>query len=255
MKRKERFRRFLIYLINKNEEKVIYRSLEEELKDVSETSSPVIALASQIIEDAYRKNASDIHLQPTENSLRVRVRVDGDLTDYLILPKYMVEPLITRYKIMANMKIDEKRLPQDSRINFVKYNPSINIDLRVSTVPSVYGEDLVMRILDKSNVILDITKLGFSDDHLHLYKETIQKPYGIILHVGPTGSGKTTTLYSALKEIDKPDIKILTVEDPVEYMLGGSIVQTNINPPAGYSFARAIRSFLRHDPKVVRDGD
>lgn len=124
MKRKERFRRFLIYLINKNEEKVIYRSLEEELKDVSETSSPVIALASQIIEDAYRKNASDIHLQPTENSLRVRVRVDGDLTDYLILPKYMVEPLITRYKIIANMKIDEKRLPQDSRINFVKYNPT-----------------------------------------------------------------------------------------------------------------------------------
>ncbi|MEJ5172925.1 MAG: GspE/PulE family protein [Hydrogenothermaceae bacterium] len=245
----------ILDILNKNEEKVIYKSFEGELKDVSETSSPVIALANQIIEDAYRKGASDIHLQPTENTLRIRFRVDGDLTDYLILPKYMIEPLVTRYKIMANMKIDEKRLPQDSRINFARYNPSINIDLRVSTVPSVYGEDLVMRILDKSSVILDITKLGFSEDYLQLYRETIQKPYGIILHVGPTGSGKTTTLYSALKEIDKPDIKILTVEDPVEYMLGGSIVQTNINPSTGYTFAKAIRSFLRHDPDVILVGE
>lgn len=245
----------ILDLLNKNEEKVVFKSFEDELKDVSETSSPVIALANQIIEDAYRRGASDIHLQPTENSLRVRIRVDGDLNDYLILPKYMIEPLVTRYKIMANMKIDEKRVPQDSRINFAKYNPSINIDLRVSTIPSAYGEDLVMRILDKSNVILDITKLGFSDDYLELYRETIQKPYGIILHVGPTGSGKTTTLYSALKEIDKPDIKILTVEDPVEYMLGGSIVQTNINPAAGYTFAKAIRAFLRHDPDVILVGE
>lgn len=245
----------ILELLNRNQENVIYKTFEDELKEVSETSSPVIALASQIIEDAYRKNASDIHLQPTESSLRVRIRVDGDLTDFLVLPKYMVEPLITRYKIMSNMKIDEKRVPQDSRINFAKYNPAINVDLRVSTIPSVYGEDLVMRILDKSSVILDVTKLGFSDEYLDLYRDTIKKPYGIILHVGPTGSGKTTTLYSALKEIDTPDIKILTVEDPVEYMLGGSIVQTNINPSAGYTFAKAIRSFLRHDPDVILVGE
>lgn len=246
----------ILDILSKNqEEKVIYKTFEEELKDISETSSPIIALANQIIEDAYKRGASDIHIQPTESALRVRIRVDGDLTDYLILPKYMTESLITRYKIMSNMKIDEKRVPQDSRINFSKYNPAINVDLRVSTIPSVYGEDLVMRILDKSNVILDITKLGFSDEYLDLYKNTIQKPYGIILHVGPTGSGKTTTLYSALKEIDKPDIKILTVEDPVEYMLGGSIVQTNINPSAGYTFAKAIRAFLRHDPDVILVGE
>lgn len=246
----------ILDILNKNqEERVIYKTFEEELKEISETSSPVIALANQIIEDAYKKGASDIHIQPTENALRVRIRIDGDLADYLMLPKYMAEPLVTRYKIMSSMKIDEKRMPQDSRINFAKYNPAINIDLRVSTIPSVYGEDLVMRILDKSSVILDITKLGFSDEYFEIYKDTIQKPYGIILHVGPTGSGKTTTLYSALKEIDKPDIKILTVEDPVEYMLGGSIVQTNINLAAGYTFAKAIRAFLRHDPDVILVGE
>lgn len=167
----------ILDILSKNqEEKVIYKTFEEELKDISETSSPIIALANQIIEDAYKRGASDIHIQPIENALRVRIRVDGDLTDYLILPKYMTEPLVTRYKIMSNMKIDEKRVPQDSRINFSKYNPAINVDLRVSTIPSVYGEDLVMRILDKSNVILDITKLGFSDEYLDLYRNTIQKP-------------------------------------------------------------------------------
>lgn len=200
-------------------------------------------LAHRIIEDAYKKNASDIHIQPTEANTRIRMRIDGDLVDYLNLPKFAHEPLITRYKIMANMKIDEKRVPQDARINFARFNPAIDIDLRVSTVPTVYGEDLVMRLLDKSSVILDLDKLGFSENHLKLYRETIRKPYGIILHVGPTGSGKTTTLYSALKEIDTPEKKIITVEDPVEYTLGGSIVQTNINPAAGYTFAKAIKSF------------
>ncbi len=241
--------------LDKDANKDFYRDITGQLKDVTETSSPIISLANQIIEDAYKKGASDIHIQPTETNLRIRFRIDGDLNDYLILPKYLAESLISRFKIMANMKIDEKRLPQDSRINYSYYNPAINIDLRVSTLPSVYGEDLVMRILDKTTVILDLNKLGFSDEYLELYRKTILKPYGMILHVGPTGSGKTTTLYSALKEIDKPDIKILTVEDPVEYQLGGSIVQTNINPSAGYTFAKAIRVFLRHDPDVILVGE
>lgn len=245
----------ILNTLDRDVNKDIYRDITIQLKDVSETSSPIIALANQIIEDAYKKGASDIHIQPTETNLRIRFRIDGDLNDYLILPKYLAESLISRFKIMANMKIDEKRLPQDSRINYSDYNPGIKIDLRVSTLPSVYGEDLAMRILDKTNVILDLNKLGFSDEYLQLYRKTILKPYGMILHVGPTGSGKTTTLYSALKEIDKPDIKILTVEDPVEYQLGGSIVQTSINPSAGYTFAKAIRSFLRHDPDVILVGE
>ncbi len=227
----------------------------EHTEDITEKSSPIIMLAHRIIEDAYKKNASDIHIQPTEANSRIRMRIDGDLVDYLNLPKFAHEPLITRYKIMANMKIDEKRVPQDARINFARFNPAIDIDLRVSTVPTVYGEDLVMRLLDKSSVILDLDRLGFSEDHLRIYREIIRKPYGIILHVGPTGSGKTTTLYSALKEIDTPEKKIITVEDPVEYTLGGSIVQTNINPSAGYTFAKAIKSFLRHDPDVMLVGE
>ncbi|SNZ06691.1 type IV pilus assembly protein PilB [Persephonella hydrogeniphila] len=232
-------------------------SVEEITKEesISEKSSPIIALANKIVEDAYKKGASDIHIQPTEKSSIIRMRIDGDLTDYLVLPKYAHEPLITRFKIMSNMKIDEKRVPQDARINFERYNPNIKVDLRVSTVPSIYGEDLVMRLLLKTGAILDLTKLGFSKRHLDLYRETIRKPYGIILHVGPTGSGKTTTLYSALKEIDTPEKKIITVEDPVEYTLGGSIVQTSINPLAGYTFAKAIKAFLRHDPDVMLVGE
>ncbi|WP_051524426.1 GspE/PulE family protein [Sulfurihydrogenibium subterraneum] len=245
----------ILHTLNSVTESTVFKDFKAELEKVTETSSPIIALANQIIEDAVKRGASDIHIQPTELNLRIRFRVDGDLTDYLVLPKYLSDAIVSRYKIMADMKIDEKRVPQDSRINYNFYNPAYNIDLRVSTIPTVYGEDLVMRILDKSNVILDLDKLGFSEEYLNLYRETIRKPYGIILHVGPTGSGKTTTLYSALKEIDTPDVKILTVEDPVEYQLGGSIVQTNINPSAGYTFARAIRSFLRHDPDIILVGE
>ncbi len=240
--------------ILESEKDIQLEEIETEEK-ITEKSSPIIALANKIIEDAYRKGASDIHIQPTENSSVIRMRIDGDLTEYLVLPKYAHEPLITRYKIMSNMKIDEKRVPQDARINFERYNPSIKVDLRVSTVPTIYGEDLVMRLLLKSGAILDLEKLGFSEEHLKLYRETIRKPYGIILHVGPTGSGKTTTLYSALKEIDTPEKKIITVEDPVEYTLGGSIVQTSINPLAGYTFAKAIKAFLRHDPDVMLVGE
>ena len=239
--------------ILESEKEVIEEISSQE--EISEKSSPIIALANKIVEDAFKKGASDIHIQPTENSSIIRIRIDGDLAEYLVLPKYAHEPIITRFKIMANMKIDEKRVPQDGRINFERFNPEIKVDLRVSTVPSVYGEDLVMRLLLKSRAILDLEKLGFSKNHLEIYRESIRKPYGIILHVGPTGSGKTTTLYSALKEIDSSEKKIITVEDPVEYTLGGSIVQTSINPLAGYTFAKAIKSFLRHDPDVMLVGE
>ena len=230
----------------------------EDIKDtetITESSSPIVILANKIVEDAYFKKASDIHIQPEEKKVVVRFRIDGELHDIMELPRYVLEALVTRYKIMSNLKIDEKRVPQDGRIDFSRYNPSIKIDLRVSTVPTIYGEDLVMRILDKTSVILNLDKLGFTEENLNLYREAIKKPYGMILHTGPTGSGKTTTLYSALKEIDTPDKKIITVEDPVEYTLGGTIVQTSVNIDAGYTFAKALKAFLRHDPDVILVGE
>lgn len=236
-----------------------FKGLEvEEVKKeekISEASSPIIILANKIIEEAYFKKASDIHVQPLENKVIIRYRIDGTLHKVLELPKYVQDALITRFKIMANLKIDEKRVPQDGRIDFTKYNPSILIDLRVSTVPTIYGEDVVMRILAKKSQLLDLDKLGFTEENLKLYRETIKKPYGMILHTGPTGSGKTTTLYAALKEVNTPDVKIVTVEDPVEYTLGGSIVQTSVNIDAGYTFAKALKAFLRHDPDIILVGE
>jgi type IV pilus assembly protein PilB len=153
------------------------------------------------------------------------------------------------------MRIDERRQPQDGRIDFTKYNPVVMIDLRVSTVPTPHGEDVVMRILDKKSPILSLDMLGFNEHNMKLYKEAISAPYGIILHVGPTGSGKTTALYAALKSLDTHDVKIVTAEDPVEYTLGGQIIQSNINPVAGYTFAKAIRAFMRHDPDIILIGE
>ncbi len=230
------------------------KNIDQDLEELS-ADLPVIVLANKIIEYAYKKGASDIHIQPEEEKVAVRCRIDGDLMEFLSLPKNIHDGLVTRYKIMCNMKIDERRLPQDARINYAQFNPEINIDLRVSTVPTVYGEDIVMRILDKGNVVLDLEKLGFTEENLELYRNAIRKPYGMILLVGPTGSGKTTALYSALREIDTPEKKIITVEDPVEYTLGGTIVQTSINPSAGYTFDKALRAFLRHDPDVILVGE
>ena len=228
--------------------------VDKELEKLS-ANLPIVVLANKIIEYAYKKGASDIHIQPEEEKVAVRCRIDGDLMEILSLPKNIHDSLVTRYKIMCNMKIDERRLPQDARINYAQFNPEIDIDLRVSTVPTVYGEDVVMRILDKGNAVLELDKLGFTEENLELYRNAIKKPYGMILLVGPTGSGKTTALYSALKEIDTPEKKIITVEDPVEYTLGGTIVQTSINPSAGYTFDKALRAFLRHDPDVILVGE
>ncbi|MBA4349494.1 MAG: type II/IV secretion system protein [Thermodesulfovibrio sp.] len=224
-------------------------------EDATENSAPIVMLANKIVEEAFKKRTSDIHLEPTLDHLRVRYRIDGELAEVMRVPKYAQDALITRFKIMSDMRIDERRQPQDGRIDFTKYSSSVEIDLRVSTVPTPRGEDVVMRILDKKSSILSLEMLGFNEHNMHLYKEAIDSPYGIILHVGPTGSGKTTALYSALKSLDTPDVKIITAEDPVEYSLGGHIVQSNINPPAGYTFAKAIRAFMRHDPDIILIGE
>jgi type II secretory ATPase GspE/PulE/Tfp pilus assembly ATPase PilB-like protein len=224
-------------------------------EDATENSGPIVMLANKVIEEAFKKRASDIHLEPALDHLRVRYRVDGELAEVMIVPKYAQDALVTRLKIMCDMRIDERRQSQDGRIDFTKYNPIVMIDLRVSTVPTPYGEDVVMRILDKKSSILSLDMLGFNEHNMRLYKEAISAPYGIILHVGPTGSGKTTALYAALKSLDTSDVKIVTAEDPVEYTLGGKIIQSNINPVAGYTFAKAIRAFMRHDPDIILIGE
>lgn len=224
-------------------------------EDATENSAPIVMLANKIVEEAFQKRTSDIHLEPAIDHLRIRYRIDGELAEVMRVPRYAQDALITRFKIMSDMRIDERRQPQDGRIDFTKYNPAVEIDLRVSTVPTPHGEDIVMRILDKKSSILSLEMLGFNEHNMKLYKEAIASPYGIILHVGPTGSGKTTALYAALKSMDTPDVKIVTAEDPVEYTLGGQIIQSNINPPAGYTFAKAIRAFMRHDPDIILIGE
>lgn len=223
--------------------------------DATENSKPIVVLANKIVEDAIRMRASDIHLEPSPQNLRIRYRIDGDLQEVMLVPKYAQDAVITRFKIMADLRIDEKRIPQDGRVDFTKYNPTAEIDLRVSTLPTPFGEDVVMRILDKSGNVLTIDMLGLNDHCMKLYREAIRSPYGIILHVGPTGSGKSTALFAALKTLDSEDIKIVTAEDPVETTLGGQIIQSSINPATGYTFAKALKAFMRHDPDIILIGE
>lgn len=232
---------------------------KQEIPDVSgevdENSSPIVQLSTQIIEDAYIRNASDIHIEPFEKELLVRYRIDGYLQEILRLPKSASRALASRLKIMSGLDISERRLPQDGRIMFKNFSKNnIDIDLRVSTAPVAHGEKIVMRILDKKRSLLPLEKMGFSEKNLKTYRETIRKPYGMILHVGPTGSGKTTTLYAALQEINTPDINIQTAEDPIEYTLKG-INQMQMNSEIGLTFARALRCFLRQDPDVILVGE
>lgn len=221
----------------------------------SEESAPIIALANRIVEDAYVAGASDIHIEPQENDLLVRYRVDGVCAEKLRLPKELTGALVARFKIMSELDIAEKRLPQDGRIVFKKYTKRpIDIDLRVATAPMNFGEKMVMRILDKTKSALPITALGFSEDNLGTYRECIRQPYGMILHCGPTGSGKSMTLFSALREVAKPDVNIQTAEDPIEYTIPG-INQMQMHKQIGLTFARALRSFLRMDPDVILVGE
>ena len=213
--------------------------------------APIIRLANLIIFQAVRDNASDIHLEPDEHKLGVRDRIDGILHE-TVSPKHLQAALISRVKIMANMDIAETRAPQDG--GFQINADGRTIEFRVSSFPTIYGENVVLRILDQSKSVLDLEELGFSPDILARYQTLLTSPYGIILVTGPTGSGKTTTLYAALNSINSIDKNIITIEDPVEYRLP-LIRQTQVNPKAGVTFASGMRSILRQDPDVIMVGE
>ncbi len=223
----------------------------EKLKQLSE-GTPVVKLVNLIISQAILDKASDIHIEPEENSLQVRYRIDGVLHENLSPPKHLQAAIISRIKILADMDIAESRIPQDGRFQ-VNVNGR-EVDLRVSTLPTVYGENIVMRILDKGSLTLNIEDLGFDDVMLGQFKQILSSSYGVILVCGPTGSGKTTTLYSALQSINTPDKNIITVEDPVEYRLK-RIRQSQVNMKAGLTFAVGLRSILRQDPDIIMVGE
>ncbi len=220
--------------------------------DAEKDDAPIIKLVSMIILDAYKLNASDIHLEPMEKTYRIRYRIDGALREMESPPKYLQANITSRVKIMARMDISEKRIPLDGRIQ-VKL-PEKDLDLRVSSIPTTHGESIVMRILDKSSIQLDIPKLGFYTDDQEKIDRIINLPDGIFLVTGPTGSGKTTSLYAFLNTINKPTRKIITVEDPVEYVLSG-INQVQVNPLAKMTFAAALKAMLRQAPNIIMVGE
>jgi general secretion pathway protein E len=228
----------------------------DRLKDLV-SDAPVIRAVNRLIAQAVDGRASDIHVEPTEDALTVRFRIDGVLREAARLSMAMRAPLVSRVKVMANLNIAERRLPQDGRMRVAVRGHEI--DLRVATAPSIHGESVVMRILDRSKLALDFGTLGFDDDLAERLREAIRRPHGMVLVTGPTGSGKTTTLYAALSELNSADRKLLTVEDPIEYRLPG-VIQTQVNPGIGFTFGSALRSFLRQDPDVmmvgeIRDGE
>ena len=223
---------------------------EEEMLEV--TTAPIVKLINSIIEQAMRSRASDIHIEPSHNDIRVRFRIDGDLKEVMALPKSNLSAIVTRVKIIGRMDIAEKRIPQDGRVE-MKFNDN-EIDLRISTLPTVYGEKIVFRILDKSNFNFTKEGLGFSQDNLNKLNKMIAQPYGMLLVTGPTGSGKTTTLYTVLRELNVQTKNVITVEDPVEYKLKG-INQVQVNTKAGMTFAAGLRSILRQDPDTIMIGE
>ena len=223
---------------------------EEEMLEV--TTAPIVKLINSIIEQAMRGKASDIHIEPSNNDIRVRFRIDGDLKEIMTLPKSNLSAIVTRVKIIGRMDIAEKRIPQDGRVE-MKFNDN-EIDLRISTLPTVYGEKIVIRILDKSNFNFTKEGLGFSKDNLDKLNKMIAQPYGMLLVTGPTGSGKSTTLYTILRELNVQTKNVITVEDPVEYKLKG-INQIQVNVKAGLTFAAGLRSILRQDPDTIMIGE
>jgi type IV pilus assembly protein PilB len=222
----------------------------------SSEAAPVVKLSNVLLIDALKRGASDIHIEPYEKEFRVRFRIDGILYNVMALPMKLRDPLISRLKIMAKLDISEKRLPQDGRIKIrLKVEDrSREMDFRVSSCPTLWGEKVVLRLLDKTKLMLDMTKLGFEPESLERFKRAIAKPYGIVLVTGPTGSGKTNTLYSAIAQLNKPDTNIMTAEDPVEFNLAG-INQVQIKDQIGLNFASALRAFLRQDPNIILVGE
>ena len=223
----------------------------DELKELSE-SNPVKKLLNLVLLQAIRDKASDIHFEPFENEYKMRYRIDGVLYEMIPPPKHIAAALSSRIKVMANLDIAERRLPQDGRISLtVQNNP---VDLRVSILPTMFGESVVLRVLDRSQISLDLNKLGFRPDDLELVHQLIYKPNGIVIVTGPTGCGKTTTLYAALEELNNIERKIITTEDPVEYDIDG-VIQVQMKTDIGLTFARCLRSILRQDPDVVMVGE
>ena len=222
----------------------------------SADAAPVVKLTNVLLVDSLKRGASDIHIEPYEKEFRVRFRIDGVLYNVMSLPLKLKDPLTSRVKIMAKLDIAEKRLPQDGRIKIKMKveDRSRDLDFRVSVLPTLWGEKIVLRLLDKSKLMLDMTKLGFEPHSLERFKNAISKPYGIVLVTGPTGSGKTNTLYSAIASLNKPDTNIMTAEDPVEFNLAG-INQVQIRENIGLNFAAALRSFLRQDPNIILVGE
>ncbi len=234
-------------VIEENEEVPTEQDLRSQVQD-----KPLVKLVDSIIGDAIRRGASDIHIETYEKRIRVRYRIDGNLQEMSPLPFKYRAAIVSRVKIMADLDISERRLPQDGRIK-VKFGDRA-VDLRVSVLPTIFGEKVVMRILDPQSVNVDLTKLGFSEKSLGEFQKAIHLPYGMILVTGPTGSGKTTTLYSALKQINTTNINIMTAEDPVEFNFDG-INQVAVKSEIGLTFAAALRSFLRQDPDVIMVGE
>lgn len=226
----------------------------EDLAAVEQASddAPVVKLVNMLITKAQSDRASDIHIEPNERDLRIRYRIDGVLHEVMRTPRNIHAAVVSRLKIMADIDIAERRRPQDGRISVRTSTGSI--DLRVSSLPTIYGEKIVMRILDNSTAMMDLTDLGFEEDTLVKYESAYSRPYGTILVTGPTGSGKSTTLYATLNVRNTEDVNIVTVEDPVEYRLDG-ISQVQVNPKAGLYFANALRSFLRQDPDIMLVGE
>ena len=220
--------------------------------DFVEDDAPIVRFVNILVTQAIQDRASDIHIEPTERDLLVRYRIDGVLHEVQRAPKQVQSGVISRLKIMSDIDIAEKRKPQDGRMSVTHHGRKI--DLRVATLPTVWGEKVVMRILDNSTASLDLRELSFLDDNYETYRESYIKPYGMILVTGPTGSGKSTTLYATLNAVSRPEINVITVEDPVEYRLPG-INQVQVNPKAGLTFASALRSILRSDPDVVLIGE
>ncbi len=229
-----------------------FQEIVDEVEDEDIVNAPMVRLVNTVISQAVRSRASDIHIEPFEKNVRIRYRVDGELKEVMSPAKSTHSALVTRIKIMGKMDISEKRIPQDGRVETIIENHAI--DMRISVLPTVYGEKIVIRLLDRNAIIVGKEELGFTEHNLNLFDKIIKAPEGIILLTGPTGSGKTTTLYTILKELNQINKNIITVEDPVEYRLHG-VNQVQVNTKAGLTFASGLRSILRQDPDVVMVGE
>ena len=236
------------------EDRDLIISAVEETGDLLDDTSdaPIIKLVNLVLSQAVKARASDIHIEPYQNRIKIRHRIDGILYDMLSPPKHIQSTLVSRIKIMAKLNIAEKRLPQDGRTE-IRVGDK-NVDIRVATIPTAFGERVVLRLLDKTNVLLKVSDLGMPEERLKVFNGLIKSAHGIVLVTGPTGSGKTTTLYAALSTINKPDINIITIEDPIEYQIEG-IGQIQVNPKIGLTFANGLRSIVRQDPDIILVGE